>query len=193
MTYQHRAETELGLEKDWSSGARSLAIGKTLSTEAHEILDQVRAALGHDLAAANASIARLAALINRTADERADPVPARGGLAPWQKRKVLEYIEDMLDVAISVDRLAGLASLSTSHFSRAFKESTGQTPHAYILGMRIKRAQELMVGTSESLSQISVACGLADQAHLSRTFRRLVGQSPHVWRRTNAERATLRN
>ena len=82
-----------------------------------------------------------------------------------------------------VETLAGLVRLSTSHFCRSFKVSVGDTPHAYIMRRRLERAQAMMLESTESLSQIAAACGLADQAHLTRLFRRYTGQTPFNWRR----------
>jgi AraC family transcriptional regulator len=72
-----------------------------------------------------------------------------------------------------------------SHFCRAFKESFGTTPHMQIIRLRLELAQRLMLTTAEPLSQIALACGLADQAHLSKLFRREVGETPRSWCRRN--------
>ena len=108
-----------------------------------------------------------------------------GGLAVWQQRKVSQAIEGELSAGISTARLAAIARLSASHFTRAFKSSFGRSPHAYVTWRRVERAKSMMLATRESLCQISLECGFSDQAHLSRVFRRAVGQSPSLWRRTN--------
>jgi len=112
---------------------------------------------------------------------------AVGGLAPWQLRRVDQYVCDNLEQRISTADLASIAKLSPSHFTRAFKASVGCPPHAYILQQRIERAKELMLNSSESLVQIALICGLADSAHLSRTFRAHEGCSPASWRRINQQ------
>jgi AraC family transcriptional regulator len=106
-----------------------------------------------------------------------------GGLAPWQARRIRSYIEDKLDSNIRATDLAGVVQLSTSYFFRAFRNTFGNPPIAYIRQRRIRRAQELMLASRVSLSQVALECGMYDQAHLSRAFRRLVGISPGVWRR----------
>jgi transcriptional regulator GlxA family with amidase domain len=114
---------------------------------------------------------------------------AKGGLANWQIRRVTDHVGLNLSEPLPNEELAALARLSTGHFSRAFKVSMGETPHAYIVRQRVRHAQRLMLETSDSLSQIACACGLADQAHLSRLFRKIVGTSPLSWRRDWSEAA----
>ena len=117
-------------------------------------------------------------------------IATRGGLAPWQIRRVTEYIEEHLASTIRLQDLAGIARLSHSHFCRAFKESLGHPAHAYVMRRRVHRAQGLMLSTTESLSQIAALCGMADQAHFCKLFRRLVGESPNAWRRARRQLAS---
>jgi AraC family transcriptional regulator len=112
----------------------------------------------------------------------------RGGLAPWQLRLVFTHVEANLTSVIATKDLAGLAKRSRHHFSRAFRDSVGQSPHAYVMRRRIEHAQALMLGTAHSLGRIAAECGLADQAHLNKAFRRAVGESPGCWRRMNLGR-----
>lgn len=110
---------------------------------------------------------------------------ARQGLAPWQADKVREFIESSLESTIRLKDCASRAKLSTSHFSRAFRATFGMTAGHYIRRRRVERAQQKMLLSQETLSQIALACGFADQAHYSRVFRVVVGLSPNVWRRRN--------
>jgi AraC family transcriptional regulator len=141
-------------------------------------LDEISGLLlgGAEEAAERALVPRLAPSAGETA--------SKGGLAAWQIRRVRDYVEQKLDETILVDDLATVARLSAGHFCRAFKISVGETPHAYIIRQRVRRAQVLMLKTNETLSHIACACGLTDQAHLTRLFRRLVNETPLAWRRT---------
>ena len=112
---------------------------------------------------------------------REDPLPS--GLAPWQVRRVSEFIDKHLASSLSTFQLARVVNLSTGYFCHAFKRSFGMTAHTYVMGKRVERAQGLMLTTNEPLSQIALSCGLADQSHLSRVFRRSLGRSPSTWRR----------
>ena len=110
-----------------------------------------------------------------------------GGLARWQAKRALAYIEANLGSKINTRQLAGLVSFSKGHFSRAFKRSLGLPPMAYVVSRRVERAKFMMATTREQLTAIALACGFADQSHLNRSFRRMMGVSPGLWRRTAPE------
>jgi AraC family transcriptional regulator len=114
---------------------------------------------------------------------------ARGGLAPWQKRKLDRYLRENFKRGIGLGELAREAKLSVSHFCRAFKKSFGDTPHAHVLRLRLELARKLMLTTDDPLSRIALSCGLADQAHLSKLFRRTFHDTPNAWRRRNLTEA----
>jgi AraC family transcriptional regulator len=182
---KYESSAELGRE---SSAGRNIcppfqSSTGSLPATASQILDEVRGALPHDLAAASVSATRLALLLRDSIDLPPRAAPTKGGLASWQERRVRDHIEGNIDSSILVEDLAGIVSLSAAHFCRAFKKSFSATPHAYIVSRRIERAQELMRTTRTPLSQIALDCGFADQTHLSKLFRRLTGRTPNNWRR----------
>lgn len=104
------------------------------------------------------------------------------GLAPWQLRRVIEYLDTQLPKRVELAHLAALAGLSQSHFSRAFKASTGMAPYQWQLDVRIRRAQALLLDTRASLDEVAEATGFADAVHFGRTFRRIAGATPAAWR-----------
>ena len=105
------------------------------------------------------------------------------GLAPWQLRRVMAYLDAHLPERVDLAHLAILAGLSPSHFSRAFKASTGMAPYRWQLDARIRRAQALLIDARGSLDQVAEATGFADAVHFGRTFRKLIGATPAAWRR----------
>jgi AraC-like DNA-binding protein len=117
-------------------------------------------------------------------------IPIRGGLAPWQIRKLTTYVDANLDRTITTRCLAQVARLSSFHFCRAFRDSFGDSPHGYVTRRRMERAQGLMLTTNSSLGQIAADCGLADQAHFNKLFRKFCGESPGAWRRARVSGPT---
>jgi AraC-like DNA-binding protein len=115
---------------------------------------------------------------------RPDVAAARGGLAPGALRRVREYIDGRLDDDISLDALAAVAELSRCHFARAFKQSVGTSPHAYVMQRRLERAERLLAETDLSLCQVALDSGFSDQSHFSSCFRRSFGESPRSFRRS---------
>jgi len=111
------------------------------------------------------------------------PSPAESrGLAPWQLRRVVEYLDAQLPMRVDLADLAALTRLSQSHFSRAFKASTGMAPYRWQLDARIRRAQALLIDSPLSLEDVAEATGFADAVHFGRTFRKLTGATPAAWR-----------
>ncbi|WP_160108117.1 helix-turn-helix domain-containing protein [Pseudomonas izuensis] len=105
-----------------------------------------------------------------------------GGLSPWRERLVKQLILERLGESLEVTELAQACALSRSHFSRAFKCSTGLSPQDWIRQQRIARAKLLIQHTDLSLTQISLECGFCDQAHFCHMFTRSEGINPFAWR-----------
>jgi AraC family transcriptional regulator len=106
----------------------------------------------------------------------------RGGLSPTQVRRVISYIDAHLGEELSLRRLSELIHLSPYHFVRAFRQSTGRSPHRYVLEQRIARAQVRLMEPELSLADVGYELGFASQAHFTTTFRKLVGITPGTWR-----------
>jgi transcriptional regulator GlxA family with amidase domain len=105
-----------------------------------------------------------------------------GGLSPQRERLAKQLILERLGESLEVTELARACALSRSHFSRAFKCSTGQSPQDWIRTQRIARAKLLIQHTDLSLTQISLECGFCDQAHFCHIFTRSEGINPFAWR-----------
>ncbi|MCP4620832.1 MAG: helix-turn-helix transcriptional regulator [Bradyrhizobium sp.] len=107
----------------------------------------------------------------------------RGGLAPWQVKRACERLEADLGAKLSLQQIAAELDLSVSHFSRAFRNSTGLPPHQWLVRQRVEAAKRLMGVRDLSLSEIAISAGFANQSHFTRVFSAVVGVSPGVWRR----------
>jgi AraC-like DNA-binding protein len=109
--------------------------------------------------------------------------PNRGGLAPWQMKRACDRLESDLAGKVALQQIATELGLSVSHFSRAFRISTGLPPHQWLLRQRVKAAKQLMTIRDLPLSEIAMSAGFANQSHFTRVFSSLVGVSPGAWRR----------
>jgi AraC-like DNA-binding protein len=147
------------------------------------LLEMASASLDRDGPSARDLLDRAMALLAERQVVAPDRPKSGCGLAAWSLNRVKRHVEENLGKRISLAQLAALSRLSPSHFSRAFKESAGITPHAYVLARRVARAQLAMIASDAPLSQIAINLGFADQAHFTRHFKRSVGAAPHAWRR----------
>lgn len=97
--------------------------------------------------------------------------------------RIFDFIESRVDAHLTLEKLAGVAHCSLSHFARAFKKTTGKTPHQYLMERRIDRAKHLLMAGDLPLAQVAYDCGFASQSHLTDVFRRLTGVTPARFRR----------
>ncbi len=109
-----------------------------------------------------------------------------GALAPWQAQRAKAMLAARMADAVSIVDVARECRLSRSHFCKAFKQTTGQSPYAWLTQYRISTAQSLLRSTQQPLADIALACGFGDQSHLTRMFSRVVGTPPGSWRRSLA-------
>ena len=109
--------------------------------------------------------------------------PLRGGLASWQMKRTEDTLAANLEGDVSIADLANDCGVSVSHFSRAFRQSTGLSPHQWLLKRRVDQAKSLLRDRTLSLSDVALSCGFADQSHFTRVFTRVAGISPGAWRR----------
>lgn len=110
-------------------------------------------------------------------------VASRGGLAPWQVKRACDRLESDLTGKVALEKIAAELGLSVSHFSRAFRISTGLPPHQWLLRQRVRVAKQLMTVRDLPLSEIAMSAGFANQSHFTRVFSSMIGVSPGVWRR----------
>ena len=108
-----------------------------------------------------------------------------GGLSGWQENRAKELM--LLDIGscVRISEIAEQCNLSRSHFSRAFKKLTGDSPQGWLLKMKIENAKNLLT-TSIPITDVVYECGFSDHSHFTRTFSRLEGVTPKAWRRAFA-------
>jgi AraC family transcriptional regulator len=193
MAYQDIQATQV---VDLPSGA-GLGDSELSARRAHEwvlhvlaLLDEVAHQL-HSEAVAQRTILEATSLLRKQIDsDPAQELPDGGGrLLAWQVRKVREYIDSHITGPVFVKDLCALIDRSKAHFSRSFKRTFGESPHAFVIWRRLELAARYMLRTNASLSDIAQRCGFTDQAHFCKHFRQSTGQTPAAWRR--ARRTSL--
>ena len=126
----------------------------------------------------------LAHEVLRLHDTRPALKPASpGGLAAWQQKRVLDFMEEHLAEGITLDALAALARLSPYHFLRSFKRSFGEPPHRYWTALRIERAKALLANPDASITGIALKVGFSETSAFSAAFHRVTGLTPTAFRR----------
>lgn len=104
-------------------------------------------------------------------------------LSPQVMVRIEDFADSNIEGQVHVADLADLANLSLRHFSRAFHNTVGDTPHRWLLARRIDRAKTLLLESDLNLLDIALSCGFSSQAHFTTMFRHQVGTTPHRWRR----------
>jgi AraC-like DNA-binding protein len=130
-------------------------------------------------------LARMVAahVINRyAADAEVKPTHDASGLGPRQLRQVKEYIAQNLERPLVLKELASICGLSRTLFIARFRQSMRRSPHQFVMMMRVRRAEEMLLTTQFSLAEIAAACGFADQSHLAGVFKKFCGATPSQFR-----------
>jgi AraC family transcriptional regulator len=107
--------------------------------------------------------------------------PVIGGLSPTVLRRAIERLRSDSDVSLAA--LASDAGLSRFHFCRAFKETTGLSPHAWLRQHRLEQALNMLRDTDDAIVSIAAALGYSSQTAFAAAFRKLTGETPSSWRR----------
>jgi len=107
---------------------------------------------------------------------------SRGGLGPARLRRIGELVDAKMKDQLSLDEMAQSVGLSTAHFARMFRKSTGETPHQFVLRQRLERAKAMLRAPDARVLDVAVACGFKTQQHFAQVFRDFCGISPTRYR-----------
>lgn len=103
-------------------------------------------------------------------------------LPQWRLKRVKQFVMANLGSEISLDDLASAAGLSRRHFARSFHQEIGETPHRWLMQMRLGKAKEMLKLSDSSLCEISESCGFASQSHFTSALKQATGMTPLKWR-----------
>jgi len=106
----------------------------------------------------------------------------RGGLGSTRLRRIKELVHAKMEDDLSLDEMAESVGLSTAHFARMFRKSTGQTPHQFVLRQRLERAKTMLRAPNARVLDVAVACGFKTQQHFAQVFRDVLGVRPTEYR-----------
>lgn len=113
----------------------------------------------------------------------------KGGLAATNLNRVIDKIDGDLTSDLSLGQLAALAGLSIPHFCRAFKQTLGCPPHAFIVRRRVERAKEYLRHSTMPITEVALLCGFSSSSHFANTFRRETGTTPQDFRGSSLDRS----
>ena len=154
----------------WETAAKLRFAIEGGETKSMPYLEALSGVLAHELSRVNQDVVR-------------EPALSRGGLAGWQKRAVVGYIEEHLGEQVCLLKLAELAKLSLYHFCRAFKQSFGIPAYQYQVQRRMEVAKLLLADRTTTVTDIALSLGYAQTSSFSSAFRKTTGWTPTVYRR----------
>jgi AraC family transcriptional regulator len=137
------------------------------------------------------SLARL--LLVRLSRHQRQTARVCNPLTPAVLARLRDYVAEHLGERILVTDLAMQAGLSPSRFAHAFSEQVRQSPHQFVLAMRLERATELLRHSPLNPADVAHACGFASQQHLTNAMRRALGITPGRYRAQFSRRTPTRN
>jgi AraC family transcriptional regulator len=105
-----------------------------------------------------------------------------GGLPRFKLKRAIEYVHENMVDDISFRDVAAHLRMSAYHFARMFKQSTGESPHRYIVRCRIERAKALLSEARLPISDVAFEVGYKSQSHFTTCFGRLTGVTPAAFR-----------
>jgi AraC family transcriptional regulator len=122
------------------------------------------------------------ALVNGYAVRRRSVKTYRGGLGSVRLRRIKELVDAKLGDDLSLDEMAQSVGLTTAHFARMFRQSTGETPHQFVLRQRVERAKAMLRAPDTRVLGVALACGFKTQQHFAQVFHDVCGVTPTEYR-----------
>jgi AraC family transcriptional regulator len=111
------------------------------------------------------------------------------GLTHQQMKRVIDFVHEHLSQNLSLEALAQQAGFSPYYFARLFRQTTGESPHQFVLRQRIEQAQRLLKERDVPLAHVALESGFANQSHLTQAFKRHLGLTPRAYRQDRSIRA----
>ncbi len=149
---------------------------------ADALLDEARIPSAGGEIYADAVATQLALMVLRRRYDTPKTATRRRMLSPAELARVTDHLEADLAETGGIDTLAELIDMEKFAFIRAFKETTGQAPHQFLIDRRMARIKNKLLHSNETLANIAYATGFSSQAHMTSAFAKRVGNTPGKWR-----------
>ncbi|HEX2944959.1 MAG TPA: AraC family transcriptional regulator [Clostridia bacterium] len=100
-------------------------------------------------------------------------------------KDAIEYINANFNSDIKIEDISSYTNLSPYYLIRIFKESTGQTPHEFLLRIRLEHAQKLLKSNLYSINEAAMECGFVNPSHFTACFKQIYGVPPTIYRKNH--------
>jgi len=147
------------------------------------LLDALKSDIGSDVLFESYARIFLVKLIQKYGLERDDDLAFNQSFTARHYKRVLDYVAEHFAQEVNLEQLAREAGLSTSHFSRLFKQTIGQSPYQFVMAYRVEQAKKMLMDAHRPMIDIALSCGFSDQAHFSRTFKQISHETPGQFRK----------
>ncbi|MGI4861713.1 MAG: helix-turn-helix domain-containing protein [Janthinobacterium lividum] len=107
-----------------------------------------------------------------------EAIDRRGRFSRLHATLLMDYLRENLSEPVRLEALAQLCNLSRYHFLRKFKNTFGNSPHAYLTQLRMGRARDLLVQGKLKITSVALECGYSQHSQFSTAFKRHFGHSP---------------
>jgi AraC family transcriptional regulator len=137
---------------------------------------------GSRLYAESMSTALAAHLLRRYCSAAPEIKNYRGRLPKYKLKQVISYINEHLEQKLTLAEISSAIQMSPHYFASSFKQSTGMTPHQYVMKCRIEAAKQLLLKQELTLIEICQQVGFESQSHFTRVFRQHAQTTPKAYR-----------
>jgi AraC family transcriptional regulator len=129
------------------------------------------------------AVAAASRIVNCHSSAKKQTAQRNEGLSGARLKRVLSFIEERLAEDLSLDQIAAVAGVSTSHVKGLFRKSMGVPVHQYVIQRRVELAKRLILEDQTSIADVALAAGFSHQSHMARHMRRLLGMPPRALKR----------
>lgn len=167
------------------SGERDANLSSLLEHIKRELIEQAKPSREYIYGLAQAMTIHLVRSYQNTTSKKK---VFQGGLQAYKLHRVFDAMKKGLQQPFMLNEYSQIAGLSEFHFSRVFKQSTGESPSSYFIRLRIETAKDLLIGSECKIVDVSLSVGYTSPSHFAALFRAETGVSPGEYRRLYSEK-----